>query len=131
MKAFMAAHIIFPNVDQYAVGYSRIWLQDLLRNRLGFKGVILSDDLNMEGANISSHYADRVSAAREAGCDFTLLCNNRAGVIQALDQLNASAHQVSETKWSALRGDFSRVDHAYQKSSRWQQTQEMLLSKAW
>ena len=118
-------------MDQHAVSYSRVWLQTILRDRLGFKGAVFSDDLNMEGANISSHYADRVSAAKEAGCDFALLCNNRVGVIQVLDQLDAAAHQVSEAKWSALQGNVSRVDGAYQKTQRWQQTQEFLLNKAW
>jgi beta-N-acetylhexosaminidase len=131
MKAIMAAHIIFPKIDNLAVGYSKIWLQTVLRKQLGFKGVIFSDDLSMEGANISKQYADRVQAARDAGCDFTLLCNNRAGTIQALDQLDPSAHQVSQAKWSALQGDFSRVDDLYQQNPRWRETQETLMKKAW
>jgi beta-N-acetylhexosaminidase len=131
ITALMAAHIIFPKVDKLAVGYSHRWLQTVLREQLKFKGVIFSDDLNMEGANISSHYADRVQAARDAGCDFTLLCNNRAGVIQVLDQLLSDENQVSQTKWSVLQGNFSRVNESYQQNQRWQRTRDLLLAKAW
>lgn len=105
IPAIMAAHIIFPSVDPFAVTFSRRWLQDILRDRLRFQGIILSDDLNMEGANISACYADRMRAAKEAGCDFVLLCNNRSGVIQALDKLSASAYQVRKEKWGVLKGN--------------------------
>lgn len=102
LPAVMAAHIVFPEVDPNPVGFSAVWLQDILRKRLGFTGTILSDDLNMQGANISTNYADRVVAARSAGCDFALLCNNRAGVLQVLNNLPHQAHQVSPEKWRNL-----------------------------
>ncbi len=128
LTAVMAAHIIFPNVDKVAVGFSRTWLKTILRERLKFNGVVLSDDLNMEGANISGHFADRMQAAREAGCDFTLICNNRLGVTQALDGVAITSNQVSYEKWSTLQADFSRVSTSYPMSQRWQQTQELLRS---
>lgn len=130
MTAVMAAHIIFPQVDSLAVGFSRLWLQDILRSKLGFKGVILSDDLNMEGANISQNYADRVIAAREAGCDFTLLCNNRPGAVQVLDRLPYKEHLVAVEKWGSLQGKFSCVSEPLSKMERWRETHEFLLSCA-
>lgn len=127
LAAIMPAHIVFPAVDALPVGFSSHWLQVILRKQLGFKGAILSDDLNMAGANISSHYTDRVKAAREAGCDFTLLCNNRRGVIEVLDHLPYAKHQVSKEKWSVLQGKFSSLK-PYQETKRWQETQAFLLS---
>jgi beta-N-acetylhexosaminidase len=102
IPALMSAHIVFPQIDRVPVGYSHVWLKDILRKRLGFAGTVLSDDLSMEGANISTNYDDRVRAAREAGCDFTLVCNNRMGVVQALDRLPAAQFQVEEAKWRRL-----------------------------
>lgn len=128
ISAIMPAHIIFPEIDKLPVGFSSIWLKDILRSRLNFKGVIFSDDLNMEGANISSDYADRMLAARDAGCDFTLLCNNRYGVIQVLDRSTCSLHRVEKEKWYALKGNFSHFSESYQESKRWQATHEWLLS---
>lgn len=126
ISAIMAAHIIFPTVDKLPVSFSRYWLHEILRQRLGFQGVIFSDDLNMEGANISSHYTDRVLAAREAGCDFALLCNNRNGVVEVLDGLPFAPHQIGKDKWGGLQGDFSCVPKSYQENSRWQETHHLL-----
>lgn len=109
LPAVMAAHIIFPQVDTCAVSFSRYWLQDILCKRLGFKGVIFSDDLNMKGADISSRYADRVMAAREAGCDFALLCNNRKGVVEVLNEIPFSSHFVDKNKWGTLQGKFKKT----------------------
>ncbi len=122
IAAIMAAHIIFPKIDSLPVGFSRFWLTEILRNRLGFKGIIFSDDLNMEGANISTNYADRVSVAREAGIDFALLCNNRQGVIQVLDNLLITSHRLGKEKWGPLQGDFSRMKEPYQTHPRWNET---------
>jgi beta-N-acetylhexosaminidase len=128
ISALMPAHIIFPKVDNHPVSFSRIWLKDILRVRLGHKGAIFSDDLNMEGANISEDYADRMLAARDAGCDFTLLCNNRKGVIQVLDRGACFSHRVSNGKWYTLQGDFSRNKHSHSENERWKKTREWLTS---
>ncbi len=124
LPAIMAAHIVYPEIDKVAVSFSPTWLQTILRMQLGFTGVIFSDDLNMEGANISNDYAARVTAAREAGCDFALLCNNRAGVIQVLDSLPYSVHYVGKEKWSSLQGKFSNT--LYSTSPRWQEIRNQL-----
>ncbi|EKD71323.1 MAG: hypothetical protein ACD_46C00216G0001 [uncultured bacterium] len=128
IKAIMAAHIVFSAVDELPVSYSRCWLQEILRNKLGFSGAIFSDDLNMEGANVSSSYAHRVAEARAAGCDFALLCNNRQGVIEVLDQLKSNEHQINFEKWSVLQGNFSRIDQPLSHIVRWQEARNFLLS---
>lgn len=102
LPAVMAAHIIFNQVDRSPVGFSRKWLHDILRSKIGFKGIVFSDDLSMEGANISAHYEDRVKAAKEAGCDVLLLCNHRAGVVSVLDRLPITDYQLEETVWRKI-----------------------------
>lgn len=85
IAGIMAAHIVFDQVDDLPVGFSRKWLLDILRGQLGFTGVILSDDLNMAGAQQFDRMPDRVLAAQKAGCDLMLVCNNRAGVLETLE----------------------------------------------
>lgn len=130
INAMMAAHIVFPEVDKQPVGFSSYWLKEILRQRLGFSGTIFSDDLNMEGANISGNYADRVVAARDAGCDFALLCNNRQGVIQVLDNLSYVTHMINIDKWGALQGRCTRFAEPLENTPRWRKTRDVLLRSA-
>jgi beta-N-acetylhexosaminidase len=77
-KAVMTAHICYPQVDREVAGYSKVWLQDILRQGLGFTGAIMSDDVGMAGgANVGS-IAERVKRHYRAGCDLILVCSAEA-----------------------------------------------------
>ena len=87
LAAVMPAHVIYPQCDAEPAGYSKYWLQDVLRGKLGFDGLIFSDDLSMAGASAVGGPPERARAALAAGCDMVLLCNNPEGQKQLMDSL--------------------------------------------
>jgi beta-N-acetylhexosaminidase len=103
--AIMPAHIIYPLVNNDVVTFSRYWLQTVLREELGFNGVIISDDLTMYAASQKGDYSARGLAALEAGCELLIAANNRQGALDIL--------AVAE-KWTADKSN-SRVDHFLEK----------------
>jgi beta-N-acetylhexosaminidase len=91
LTAVMPAHVIYPKVDSRPAGFSPRWLQEVLRQQMGFTGCVFSDDLSMEGARHldggSLTYAEAATLALEAGCDMVLLCNQSLDGGAAVNEL--------------------------------------------
>tara|TARA_B100001939_G_scaffold311656_1_gene294340 strand:- start:3381 stop:4391 length:1011 start_codon:yes stop_codon:yes gene_type:complete len=83
LDAVMCAHILFPNVDNNIPSFSKVWLKDILLNKLNYKGLILSDDLSMEGAG-EADFIIKTQKCFDAGCDMVLICNRRTEVLKVL-----------------------------------------------
>lgn len=105
LAGIMPAHVVYSKEDPRPAGYSRYWLQEILRNRLGFQGVIFSDDLCMDGAAIGDTYAERAELALSAGCDMVLVCNHPEVAVEVLDSLEGYRNPASQIRMVRMHGN--------------------------
>jgi beta-N-acetylhexosaminidase len=119
LDAVMPAHVIYKALDDKPAGFSKYWLQDVLRDELQFDGVIFSDDLTMEGASVMGNYADRAEAAMGAGCDMILVCNSRQGAIEVLDKARIKQSRKSAERLLRMQGKPFMNRSALLDSKRW------------
>jgi beta-N-acetylhexosaminidase len=102
IDAVMPAHVIYPAMDDRPAGFSPLWHR-YLREEVGFKGVVFSDDLSMEGASVAGGVLQRIEAAWNAGCDMLLLCNAPDKVADVLDHWNPVPDPVRAGRLQIVR----------------------------
>ncbi|KAF1710596.1 beta-N-acetylhexosaminidase [Pseudoxanthomonas kalamensis DSM 18571] len=72
--AMMMAHVVYPAVAPEPAGYSRRWIEEILRGEMGFRGVVFSDDIGMAAAFSAGGVKARIDDHLDAGCDVVLVC---------------------------------------------------------
>ena len=120
LGAIMTAHISFTNIDKEIATFSTFWLQEILRKKIGFTGIILSDDLSMKGSDHVGGIEAKVSKALDSGCNMVLICNDRPAAIEAINFLEkekiSQSHKITRLKasksisWTDLEKDSRRKD---------------------
>ena len=104
LPAVMAAHIVFPEVDDRPASLSRRWIDGVLRRELGFQGAVFADDLSMKGAAAFGDIGARGALALAAGCDVLPVCNDRAAAVALVESLKAAPDPVSRMRLVRLHG---------------------------
>lgn len=108
----MTAHILFPQVDsQFPATFSKTILQDVLRDRLGFEGIILTDSMNMGAVRKNFTPAESAVMALKAGVEMIMVCEEHyehsndylekqismlEGVIEAIQKGDVSEDHVDQ-----------------------------------
>lgn len=121
LAGIMPAHVIYPAVDDKPAGFSEIWLKRILRQQLGFKGIIFSDDLSMAGAGVAGDYPDRTRMALHAGCDMVLICNEQQQAIRVLNEFEHQTDPVASARLIRMHGRGNISMQQLQSGSEWQQ----------
>ena len=128
LPAIMPAHVIYDQIDEKPAGYSEIWLQQILRDRLKFQGVIFSDDLSMEAAGIGGNYGERAQLALHAGCDMVLVCNHPEAVTEVVDALGDYSNPASELRLARMHGKESIDRDQLLLSDKWKKASQLVKS---
>ena len=103
----MTAHIVYSDIDaELPMSLSSDSIQRVIRNEIGFDGVVICDDLDMKALDPYGDVLQRATTALDAGCDLALYCH---GDLQKMDLLASGLPTLSD---EALR----RLKQASQES---------------
>ena len=88
VKAMMTSHVVFTSVEpSRPATFSKKIAYELLRKELGFKGLLLSDDLEMKGITVHDSIEQAATEGFAAGHDLLLICNHQDKVREAIESL--------------------------------------------
>jgi len=130
LAGIMPAHIVYEQCDSLPAGFSPFWIKEILRDRLGFQGAVLSDDLSMEGAAVLGDSLARAEAALDAGCDMVLVCNKPESVEQVIDGLKIKNDPLRHARLIRLHGRQTVNRNDLFASNEWKEAAKMVLSYA-
>lgn len=108
LDALMPAHVIYQNIDPNPAGFSKYWIQKVLRQQLKYDGVLFSDDLTMQAACVAGGADARIRAALDAGCDMGLVCNQREAACLALDAIT-DLPLPNQERLERMRGQIPQI----------------------
>ena len=119
LEGIMPAHVLYSQIDNQSAGFSDFWIQQVLRQELGFDGVVFSDDLSMEGAASVGGFPQRAKIALQAGCDMVLVCNNSTAAMDVLDFLPIENNAKRESRLQKMRGKYLLNPKQLQSTEAW------------
>ena len=112
----MVAHASYPDVtgDKLPASLSKVWMHDILKKKIGFKGLIVSDDLEMGGVLAAAPIGEAAIQTLQAGSDLMLVCHKEEHVWLAFE----SVYKLAEADRSlpASRQEIERVLEFKRKS---------------
>ncbi len=101
----MTAHIKYTAIDDKNCATQSKKVIDLIRNEIGFKGILFSDDLSMEA--LEGGMKDRTVRSMKAGCDAVIHCNGKIEemkeVAENLEYWDKETRERFRSCWDQLR----------------------------
>jgi beta-N-acetylhexosaminidase len=89
----MVSHAAYPQItrDRVPASLSREWITNLLRKRIGYRNLVVSDDLEMGGVLSASTLGQAATEFIRAGGDLCLVCHREDRVVEAYEELIKTA----------------------------------------
>jgi len=108
----MVAHIVYEDIDpELPSSASPTIINDIIRGDIGFDGLLLSDDLDMDALDGLGDVAARAKAVLEAGCDVALYCsgqlNDMKAIAVSVPNLSAKAQKRLQKSYKPLLANMS------------------------
>jgi beta-N-acetylhexosaminidase len=119
LAGVMLAHIVYAELDPVPAGFSPYWIQNQLRQQLGFDGAVFCDDLSMKATQEFGSMAKRAKVALEAGCDMILVCNDRPAAKAAVATLRDYSNPLSLVRLARLHGTGHVMRETLLTSDEW------------
>jgi beta-N-acetylhexosaminidase len=117
----MTAHVVYTAWDsEHPASLSPTVIRDVIRERIGFDGWLMSDDLGMEA--LQGDFAERAAGVVAAGCDVALHCSGKMeemiAVASSIPALSAEGHDRLNRAMAGTRIDLEPVDFAEEIAKR-------------
>ena len=103
LPGIMTAHIVYEQCDRLPATFSRWWVTDVLRGRLGYSAAVFTDDLSMQAARAFGSPVELATKALDAGCDMLLVCNRRRDAEDVVAALSSRTSAVSHARLARMR----------------------------
>lgn len=125
----MSAHIVYSDIDPHSPAtMSPRVIEDLIRTHIGFKGVLISDDLSMKA--LKGDFSARAQSSLDAGCDLVLHCNGEPeemlDVAKGLRPLSDESDDRLEQGWKMAQEKLEEIDFD-QAENRFNTLMELVL----
>jgi beta-N-acetylhexosaminidase len=117
MPMVMISHAAYPTVthDRIPASLSKMWITDILRKRIGYRNLIISDDLEMGGVLSAAPVGQAAVEFVRAGGDLCLICHREEYIVEAYDGLVTTAER--DSKFAKRAAEAARRVQAFKKKS--------------
>lgn len=114
IESLMTAHVLYPFLDpSYPATLSHAIITNLLRQEIGYRGIIFGDDLEMRAISKSYPIEEAVALSVNAGVDVLLCCHETGNSVSAFDFLQQQAEKNAQMK--------TRIEESYQRIKKLKQ----------
>ena len=97
----MTAHVVYKKYDNnYTATHSKIIINEIIRKKINYKNIIMSDDISMKALKFS--FEENIKKAYDAGCNLILHCNGNLNEMNILAKISPKLNNFLSKKTSQL-----------------------------